>query len=162
LARDDDSKHALLEEFQAATLGDAPSDFGQLVLLFTRRAIDRYAFTLKGRDLIGAQRVTVFQYSQQTGTPGLHLDQKTLPLAGTLSLREPDGAPVRITVAATRKNKIEIRDEAEVDYEEVAHGVILPASLVHRRFVNGVIHSDDRAQYADWKPVPASTTKDAK
>jgi len=154
LARDDDAKHAMVDKFQAATMGDAPFDFGQLLLLFTRRAIDRYAFTLKGPDLIGAQRVTVFQYVQQTGTPGLHIDRnKTLPLAGTLSLREPDAAPVRITVVATRKEKIEIRDEAEVDYEEVAPGVVLPASLLHRRFVNGAIHGEDRAQYAGWKPL---------
>jgi hypothetical protein len=153
-ARDDGSKQDLAEKFQAATLGDSPLDFGQLVMLFTRRAIDRYAFTLKGPDLIGAQRVTVFQYSQQAGSPGLHLDQnKTIPLAGTLSLRQSDGAPARITVVATRNDKVAIRDEAEVDYEEVAQGVVLPASLVHRRFVNGAIHGDDRAQYADWKPV---------
>jgi hypothetical protein len=163
LARDDNSKHSLVEKFQAATLGDVPFDFGQLVLLFTRRAIDRFSFTLKGSDLIGAQRVTVFQYSQNAGTPALHLDRnKTLPLAGTLSLREPDGAPVRITVVATRKDKVEIRDEAVVDYEEVAHGVILPASLVHQRFVNGAIHGDDRAQYADWKPVPGVQTTTVK
>ena len=88
LARDDDSKHKLVEDFQNATIGDAPFDFGQLVMLFTRRSIDRYTFTLKGPDLIGAQRVSVFQYSQQAGSPGLHLDQnKPIPLAGTLSLR---------------------------------------------------------------------------
>ncbi|MGA2184849.1 MAG: hypothetical protein ABSH47_17665 [Bryobacteraceae bacterium] len=165
LARDDASKQKLVERFENATLGDVPFDFGQLVLLFTRRAIDRYSFQLKGPDLIGAQRVAVFQYSQNTGTPGLHLDQnKTLPLAGTLSLREPDGAPVRITVVAARqdKGKVEIRDEAEVDYEEVAHGVILPASLVHRRFVNGALHADDRAQYSDWKPVREPKANDAK
>jgi hypothetical protein len=154
LARDDDSKHKLVEDFQNATIGDAPFDFGQLVMLFTRRSIDRYTFTLKGPDLIGAQRVSVFQYSQQAGSPGLHLDQnKPIPLAGTLSLRQSDGAPARITVVATRKDKSEVRDEAEVDYAEVAHGIILPASLVHRRFVNGAMHGDDRAQYADWKPV---------
>jgi hypothetical protein len=161
--RDDDSRQKLVEKFEDATLADAPIDFGQIVLLFTRRAIDRYTFKLKGPDLIGAQRVTVFQYIQQTGKPGLHLDQsKPLPLAGTLCLRDRDGLPVRITVVATRKDKSEIRDEAEVEYQEVAHGVILPASLVHRRFVNGVLHSEDRAQYSDWKPVPEEKTTGTK
>jgi hypothetical protein len=156
-ARDDDSRKTLAEQFEAATLSDAPQDFGQLVMLFTRRSIDRYSFQLKGPDLIGAQRVTVFQYSQQTGTPGLHLDQnKTIPLAGTLSLRQSDGAPVRITVVAVRKDKIVIRDESTVEYAEVEHGVILPASLVHQRFIDGVLHSEDRAQYSDWKPLPAA------
>jgi hypothetical protein len=52
-----------------------------------------------------------------------------------------------------RKDKTDIRDESQVDYEEVAHGVFLPASLVHRRFVNGKLFAEDRAQYAEWKPV---------
>jgi hypothetical protein len=156
LARDDDTKRELEQKFEAATMGDAPVDFGQLVMMFTRRSIDRYKFKLRGPELIGAQHVTVFEYSQQAGTPGLHLDQnRTIPLVGTLALREADGAPLRITVVATRteKDKVEIRDEAEVEYQEVAHGVILPVSLVHKRYVNGAIHSDDRAQYSDWKPV---------
>ena len=153
-ARDDEAKQKLAEQFEDATLADAPMDFGQLVLMFTRRAIDRYTFKLKGPDLIGAQRVTVFQYIQQAGSPGMHLDQnKSIPLAGTLCLRDRDGFPVRITVVASRKDKSEIRDEASVEYQEVAQGVILPASLVHQRFVNGVLHSEDRAQYSDWKPV---------
>jgi hypothetical protein len=162
LARDDSAKHELAEKFQAATLSDAPFDFGQLVMLFTRRAIDRYSFTLRGADLVGAQRVTVYQYSQQTGTPALHIDEKTIPLTGTVSLLDPDGTPVRITVVAVRKGKMEVRDEADVDYEEVAHGVILPASLVHRRFVAGALHSDDRALYSDWKPVQDNRTMDTK
>jgi len=155
LGRDDDAKEELVRRFQTATMSDAPLDFGQLVMLFTRRAVDRFTFTLKGLELIGAQRVTVFDYSQQAGGASLHLDDdKTLPLEGTVALRDSDGAPVRITVVAVRKNTdVEIRDEAEVDYGEVAHGVILPAALVHRRFVNGTLRAEDRAQYTDWKPV---------
>jgi hypothetical protein len=160
-ARDDFSKQTLVDQFREATLTDMPLDFGQLVMLFTHRAVDRYTFHLAGTDLIGAQRVTVFQYSQQTGTPGLHIDQSKVPLTGKLSLREPDGAPVRITVNATRtgKDKVEVRDEAEVDYQEMAHGVVLPVSLVHRRLIDGNIQSDDRAQYTDWKQVPEAIGK---
>jgi hypothetical protein len=155
LGRDDDAKEELIKKFQTATMSDAPLDFGQLVMLFTRRAVDRFRFKLKGPDLIGAQRVTVFDYAQQGGGAALHLDEdKTLPLEGTVGLRDSDGAPMRITVVAARRNKnVETRDEAEVDYGEVAHGVILPAALVHRRFVNGVLRAEDRAQYTDWKPV---------
>ncbi len=148
-----------------SSLGDAPLDFGQVVMLFTRRAIDRYTFRMKGSDLIGAQRVTTFQYSQQAGKPGLHLDQnKTVPLAGTVSVRETDGAPVRITVVATRrgKDKVELRDEADVEYDEVSRGVVLPVSLVHKRFRNGEIETDDRADYADWKPVAEAKAKGEK
>ena len=164
LGRDDDAKEELIKKFQTATMSDAPLDFGQLVMLFTRRAVDRFTFRLKGPDLIGAQRVTVFDYSQQAGGAALHLDDdKTLPLAGTVALRDSDGAPVRITVVAARRNKnVETRDEAEVDYGEVAHGVILPAALVHRRFVNGVLRAEDRAQYTDWKPVRDATAGAAK
>jgi hypothetical protein len=164
LGRDDDAKEELIKKFQTATMGDAPLDFGQLVMLFTRRAVDRFTFRLKGPDLIGAQRVTVFDYSQQAGRAALHLDDdKTLPLAGTVALRDADGAPVRITVTAVRKNKnVEIRDEAEIDYSEVVHGVILPAALMHRRFVNGALRAEDRAQYTDWKPVGDVQTGEAK
>jgi hypothetical protein len=164
LGRDDGAKEELIKRFQTATMSDAALDFGQLVMLFTRRAVDRFTFKLKGPDLIGAQRVTVFDYSQQAGGAALHLDDdKTLPLAGTVALRDADGAPLRITVTAVRKNKnIEIRDEAEVDYSEVVHGVILPAALVHRRFVNGALRAEDRAQYTDWKPIGDVQTGAAK
>jgi hypothetical protein len=154
LGRDDVARQSLVETFQSTTIGDAPLDFGQLVMLFTRRSIERYTFTAAGQDLIGAERVVVYRYSQQTGSPGLHLDgNTTIPLTGAIYLRDSDSAPLRISVTAVRKDKTEIRDESQVDYEEVTHGVILPASLVHRRFVNGKLFAEDRAQYADWKPV---------
>jgi len=152
--RDDVAKQSLVETFRSTTIGDSPLDFGQLVMLFTRRSIERYTFAAAGKDLVGAERVVVYRYSQQTGSPGLHLDgNTTIPLTGAVFLRDADSAPVRISVAAVRKDKAEIRDESQVDYEEVARGVFLPASLVHKRFVDGKLFAEDRAQYADWKPV---------
>lgn len=164
LGHDDDAKEELIKKFQTATMSDAPLDFGQLVMLFTRRAVDRFTFRLKGPDLIGAQRVTVFDYEQKGGGAALHLDDDTtLPLEGTVGLRDADGAPMRITVVAVRKNNnVEIRDEAEVDYSEVVHGAILPAALVHRRFVSGTLRAEDRAQYTDWKPVGEAKAGTAK
>jgi hypothetical protein len=154
LGRDDVAKQSLVETFRSTTIGDAPFDFGQLLMLFTRRSIERYTFTAAGQDLIGAERVVVYRYAQQTGSPGLHLDANTtIPLTGSVYLRNADSAPLRISVTAVRKDKTDIRDESQVDYEEVAHGVFLPASLVHRRFVNGKLFAEDRAQYAEWKPV---------
>jgi len=151
--RDDVAKQSLVETFQSNTIGDAPLDFGQLVMLFTRRSIERYTFTAAGQDLIGAERVVVYRYSQQNGSPGLHLDGKTtIPLTGAIYLRSKDSAPLRISVTAVRKEKTEIRDESQVDYAEVAHGVMLPASLVHQRFVDGKLFAEDRAQYSEWKP----------
>jgi len=154
--RDDVAKQTLAETFQASTIGDAPLDFGQLVMLFTRRSIERYTFDSSGPDLIGAVRVVVYRYTQQAGSPGLHLDRNTtVPLSGSVYLRATDYAPTRISVTAVRRDKTEIRDESEVDYQEVSPGVILPASLVHRRFVDGKLFAEDRAQYTDWKPVRA-------
>jgi len=151
--RDDVARQSLVETFRSTTIGDAPLDFGQIVMLFTRRSIERYTFTPAGTDLVGAERVVVYRYSQQTGSPGLHLDGNTIPLTGAVYLRNADAAPLRISVAAVRKDKTETRDEIQVDYEEMAHGAILPASLVHRRFVDGKLFSEDRAQYSDWRPV---------
>jgi len=154
LGHDDVAKQSLVQTFQSNTIGDAPFDFGQLLMLFTRRSIERYTFTSAGQDLIGAERVVVYRYSQQTGSPGLHLDgNTTLPLTGAVYLRSSDSAPLRVSVTAVRKDKTEIRDESQVDYEEVTHGVFLPASLLHRRFVDGKLFAEDRAEYAEWKPV---------
>jgi len=154
--RDDFARQELADKFEEVTLGDVPLDFGQLVMLFTRRAIDRYTFHKTDEDMIGAEPVSLFQYTQQTGTPGLHLDEnKTIPMAGTVALRNKDGMPLRIVVVATRigKDKIEVRDEAQVEYQEVSHGVMLPVALTHQRYVKGALQSDDRAVYSDWKPV---------
>jgi len=157
LTRDDDDKRKLLEDFDAVALGDAPADFGQILLLFTKRHIEDYTFTPQGTGHVGADQVKLFHYVQNAGKQALHLNEggrpRTIPLSGMVYLRVGDNAPVRVTLVAVRGGKTAVRDEAEVDYVTPAPGVLEPASLVHRRFIDGQLDIEDRAEYADWRLV---------
>ncbi len=157
ITRDDDEKRRLIEEFDAAALGDAPADFGQIVLLFTNRHIDDYTFTDQGTGRVGADEVNIFRYLQNAGKQALHLNDggrpREVPLSGMVYLRAGDNVPLRVTMASERGGKISVRDEAEVDYLSPSPGVLEPASLLHRRFINGQLQVEDRAEYSDWRLV---------
>ncbi len=157
LTRDDEEKRRLLEDFDSAALGDAPADFGQILLLFTNRHIDDYIFTDHGTGRVGVDEVNIFQYVQNAGKQALHLSDggrpREVPLYGLVYLRSSDNVPVRVTMASQRGGKTTVRDEAEVDYSSPGPGVLEPASLVHRRFVDGQLEVEDRAEYADWRLV---------
>ena len=70
-ATDDNSKKELLKQFEKYGLSGAVSDFGQLLLLFTRRSIERYEFTYKGAKMIGYDKALVFAYKQIDGAESL-------------------------------------------------------------------------------------------
>ena len=49
-ANDDGHKKALLKQLKKYGLPGAVTDYGQALLLFTRRNMERYEFTAKGSD----------------------------------------------------------------------------------------------------------------
>src|SRR5262245_39366973 len=61
-ANDDARKKETLKQFEKYGLVGAVTDFGQVLLLFTRREMERYEFTPKGTMMIGYDRALIFNY----------------------------------------------------------------------------------------------------
>jgi len=148
-------KKTLLSEFEKANLAVTATDFGQLILLFTKVNLAKYSFEVKGSGLVGADRALIVDYGQRGGAEAFHVSEPGVearePLTGQVWIRESGLAPLRITLNASRTERSKkIRDEARVDYEPVA-GMILPVSVSYRRFVNEELHVENIYQYSDWK-----------
>jgi hypothetical protein len=157
-SKNDRAKQSLIEEFENARLNIAATDFGQLILLFTRGNLPKYNFELKPRQQVGAERALVIAFRQKTGGEALRITDPghkvNQPLSGELWVRESDYQPLRITLLSTRMDEgEEIRDEARVDYAPRSAGVFLPASIVYRRFVKNTMVVENVAEYSDWQPV---------
>jgi hypothetical protein len=149
-------KEKLRQDFEKQGLHGTATDFGQLLLLFTRTKQSEYAFSLGSSEHIGADSAQVIRFEQRTGDAALKIAEgrKRIkePLTGELWVRESDGAPLRITLTALRRQgDHEVRDEARVDYLSLASGALLPAAVVHRRFVNDELAGEDVYRYADWR-----------
>jgi hypothetical protein len=149
-------KEKLRQDFEKQGLHGTATDFGQLLLLFTRTKQSEYAFSLGSSEHIGADPAQVIRFEQRTGDAALKIAEGRRrikePLSGVLWVRESDGAPLRITLTALRRQgDREVRDEARVDYLALASGALLPAAVVHRRFVNDELAGEDVYRYADWR-----------
>lgn len=159
-SHDDRAKTELQEDFEQANLAVAATDFGQLLLLFTKANLGKYVFEHDTAALIGADRAMVIKFRQSAGQEALRIGepgkQVKQPLSGKMWVRESDYQPLRITLTATRQlESDEIRDEASVDYAPTAAGAVLPASVVYRRYVDNEMKVENVSQYSDWQPVNA-------
>ena len=157
-SKNDAHKQALLKDFEKANLSSAAVDFGQLILLFTRSRLDQYSFELNNTGMAGADQALVISFHQSGGDGSLQITEAgkriRRPLEGELWVRQSDYAVLRITLTTLRMDgKLELRDEARVDYIPNPLSAILPASITYRRFVNDELHVENIYQYSDWVPV---------
>lgn len=157
-AQDDKAKKELAHEFEKDSLTVTATDFGQLILLFTKSNQAKYEFKLRGAALVGADRAMILDFSQRAGVEALRVSELGRevrePLTGQIWVREVDSAPLRITLATSRHDRSRtIRDEARVDYEPKPEGMVLPVSIVYRRFVNEELSAEDVYGYSDWRPL---------
>ena len=159
---DDSVKKRMLEEFQKYGLSTAVVDFGQLILLFTRRQMGNYRFEPAGDDRIGADQVRVIAYEQLSG-PGRMLvfqGRRAVhqPIRGRIYSRLPDGLPLRITISETRRNgKHDFRDDATVEYTQTAHGFLAPVAISHRGFAGNDLLVEDQFRYTAFRKFGADT-----
>jgi hypothetical protein len=162
-ARGDRSRRKLLEAFEKHGLVGTVTDFGQLLLLFARAHQEEYEFYPVGEKLYGAQRCMVFLYRQQEGAGALTVwDEKgrSQPrVAGEIWVSVPEYRPVKITLRATQGAGAEtVREEADVDYVPSEHGVVVPATVVHREYRNSLLTTENRFSYAPFRRFASSTT----
>jgi hypothetical protein len=161
-SEDDNVKKRMLLDFEKHGLVGTVTDFGQLLLLFSRRRLGEYRFTLAGTTRLGADRIATVRYRQVAGEQSLTVfeGRKAIHqnLTGEIWVRLPDLAPVRITLTANREEgKATIREEAAVDYVMSSHGVMLPVSVVHRQFRGDDLITENLFRYTSFHRFSAES-----
>jgi hypothetical protein len=159
---EDRIRKKMLEDYERHGLVGAVTDFGILLLQFTKQGIRDLTLTPKGRSMIGPDPVVVFEYHQSGGTSGVldfsNRKATRYPMHGLLFARESDGVPMRVTVAIRRfQNKHDFIDEGTVDYAMSAHGFVAPTSVVHRRFIDQQLAIENHFRYEPFRTFGADT-----
>jgi hypothetical protein len=153
---DDRVRKRMLEDFARYGLVDVATDYGLILLDFTKRGLENMQLKLAGEARVGAEPALVFSW-RQTSTAGGELEfygnqAVRRPLQGLLLVRKSDGLPLRVQTWAEHTDaKRTIRDEATVDYALSAHGFLMPASVVHRHRVDGRIGIENLYRYEPFK-----------
>jgi hypothetical protein len=159
---DDNLKKQMLKDFEKHGLLGAVTDFGQLILLFSRRRLPNYAFEPGGQERIGADTAVMLSFRQKGGPESLTIfagrEALRSNLAGTIWLRTPDYLPLRIRLLSERnEGGFVVKTEATVDYAMSAHGCILPVSVVHREQAAGKLLTENIFQYAPFRKFGAES-----
>jgi len=158
-------KKKLLKEFERYGLPQAATDFGQLILLFTKRQIPNYTFDAGATQYQGADQMQVVRYVQKEddATAVTVFEGKRVVrhrMQGEVWLRVRDGVPLRVTMTAARqdeKEKVELRHSAVVDYVVSPYGALLPVSVTYNESIAGTTMMESRSQYSDFKKFGAAS-----
>jgi hypothetical protein len=164
-ATDDALKKEMLKQFEKYGLVGAATDFGQLLLLFSRRELERYEFTAKEPRMLGYDRALVFAYKQLDGPEALTLIEankndrlRRMKIQGEIWVRSTDFVPMRITLVTSEGDgAASVREEASVDYAMSPFGALLPVSTDHRETRGGKIVSENQFTYTDFHRFGASS-----
>lgn len=162
-SQDDGLKQQMLRDFQQYGLLGAAYDFGQLILLFTPGNLLNYEFIPKGDAWVGAEKAMACDFRQGGGDQALTLFEGKkairIPLAGTIWFRSSDWLPLRISLVTERvEKKATLRDEATVDYVAGRSGGLVPASIIHRQFVNDEIVVQNHFAYSSFRRFSVDST----
>ncbi len=153
---DDKVKERLLRDFEKAGLHGAAADLAPMLLVFTRRQLPNYSFTVMGEDRIGAETALKIAYKQTGGDAGVTVftdgGAAKYPLAGEIWVRPSDSLPLRLVlrIQSTEKEKPVTR-VSFIDYQLGGHGVLLPASVEFKEYVRGELTVENNYRYASFK-----------
>ena len=153
---DDRLRKRMLEDFAGHGLVDVATDYGIILLGFTKRGMENMQLKLTGEARVGPESALVFSWRQISADGGeleFHGNQAVRrALQGTLYVRKSDGLPLRVQAWAEHEDaKRTIRDEATVDYALSAHGFLMPASVVHRHLVDRRLGIENLYRYEPFK-----------
>ncbi len=154
---DDRIRKHMLEEFAKFGLVDVATDYGLILLAFSKRGVENMEFRPVGEGRIGADSAFVLAWKQKTADGGeveFHGRQAAhRALAGTLWVRQSDSLPLRVQAWAESVDaaKHKIRDEGTVDYVRSSHGFLTPVSVAHRHLVDGKLMTENVYSYEPFK-----------
>jgi len=163
LANDDERKQRALQQLEKYGLRGGATDFGQILLLFSRGSVERYEITASGPRLMDTVATQVFHYQQLDGPQALTVFRgnsaagaataQRLSVQGEIWVREADGLPVRITMTAANRGTDAdktLREEATVDYAMSEFGTLLPVETTQRELRAGEEVAENKFSYRDF------------
>ena len=154
---DDQLRKRMLEDFAKHGLVDVATEYGLILLAFTKRGQENIEFGPGVEGQIGADAVITLPWKQKTSEGGeleFHGRQSARrALTGTLWVRASDSLPLRIQAWAESVDRAHhlIRDEAVVEYVRSPRGFLTPASVVHRHLVDGIVATENLYRYEPFK-----------
>jgi hypothetical protein len=160
---DDRIRKRMLEDFARYGLVDIATDYGMILLAFTKRGLEHVELTLGGEERVGTDDALVLKWrqtSEESGELEFHGKQATrLALAGSLWVRKSDGLPMRVSAWAEHVDaaKHRVRDEATVEYAMSPHGFLTPLSVVHRHLLDGQLITENLYRYEPFKLFAADS-----
>jgi hypothetical protein len=166
---DDELKKQMLRDFEKHGLIGAITDFGQVVLLFTKRRLPDYEFAVVRQERLGSETAAVLSFKQKAGKEALTVFTTRAAvhngLQGFIWVRLPDYLPLRIRLLSARKDgPFVITTDATVDYAMSPHGCILPTRVEHREYVpnepgkpGGQLLTENIFQYAPFRKFSAES-----
>jgi hypothetical protein len=162
---DDRLRKRMLEDFARHGLVDLATDYGLILLAFSKRGMERMKFKAADEEqqcFIGADEAFAVEWQQTSSEAGvLEFQGKTTArraLQGTLWVRASDALPLRIFAWMEHGNRDNtVRDEATVDYTLSSHGFLTPASVLHRHIINGDTITENLYRYEPFKLFSADT-----
>jgi hypothetical protein len=154
--KDDSVKKQLLKDFQKHGLKTAATDFGQILLMFSKRRIGGFQFRIAEEKQHGPDTVVVLKYEETSGRDSLTVfegrDTIYQPMVGEVWVRKQDYVPVRIVVNSQRFKKDKLTQwEATIDYSYTALGVVLPAVVVYKELTDGEVIAENSYRYAPFR-----------
>src|ERR1039457_7001133 len=157
---DDRIRKRMLEDFARHGLVDIATDYGIILLAFSKRGLENMKVELAGEEQVGADAAWVLNWHQTSPDAGmlefLGNQASRLALQGRLLVRQSDGLPLRIQSWSEHpQGTHQIRDEATVDYIQSAHGFLTPASVIHRHMVDGQVITENLYRYEPFKMFSA-------
>jgi hypothetical protein len=172
---DDRIRKRMLEDFARHGLVDIATDYGIILLAFSKRGLENMKVVLAGEEQVGADAAWVLNWQQTSTDAGMleFLGNRTsrLALQGRLLIRQSDGLPLRIQSWSEHPQDAtsrllqswsehpqatqQVRDEATVDYIRSAHGFLTPASVLHRHLVDGQVVTENLYRYEPFKMFSA-------
>jgi hypothetical protein len=155
-SEDDRIRKRMLEDFAKYGLVDIATDYGLILLEFTKRGLSNLAIQAGQTANIGADPAVALLWKQKSDAGGetQFTGRRVVrePLSGVLWVRESDSLPLRIEVWADYTNdRHTTRDWATVDYVPSSHGFLTPASVLHRHLIDGQVITENSYRYQPFK-----------
>ena len=159
---DDRVRKRMLEDFAKHGLVDIATDYGLILLAFTKRGQENMAIAAGGEVQVGADIAVVVSWRQISSEGGALVfagkQASRRSLQGRLLVRKSDGLPLRVEAWTERHDgNVTSREDATVEYVESAHGFLTPVSVVHRHFINGGLITENLYRYEPFKMFSADT-----
>jgi hypothetical protein len=155
-SQDDSVRKRMLQDYAKFGLVDVATDYGLILLAFTKRGLETMQVRPAGESRIGVEAVLALAWKQISSDAGeLEFRGRQAvrqAMEGTLWVRASDGLPLRVQAwAEYEQAKRKIRDEASVEYSMSSHGFLTPASVVHRHKVDGQTITENLYRYEAFR-----------